>query len=136
MSAEKSRNEVVSKVQDSFEPGENVIAVLPFTAVPRKAKAPREGIRQRTRRYRPLVLTNRRLFVLDSGPRTPSPRRVLAVFPHADIDVVGVTPRRFSGVTTLLLDLAGIGEIPFIVGKYEQADADVLVATLGRAEAQ
>jgi hypothetical protein len=135
MNAAKSRQQVVSVVDDLLDAGENVIAVLPFTAVPRKPKAPREGMQQRTRRYRPLVLTTRRLFVLDSGPRTPSPRGVLAVFGSRDVGVVSVTPRRFSGVTTLLLDLAGVGQIPFIVGKHEQSDADVLVATLGHTNA-
>jgi hypothetical protein len=133
MSAKKSRDEATTAVADLLDPGETVVAVLPFTQVPRQPKGSRYGIRQRSRRYRPLVLTNRRLFILETG-RTPRPRMLLAEFPHADVDVVRVTPGRF-GLSTMVLDLAGVGEVPFIVGRLEQDDADVLVATLGRAGA-
>jgi hypothetical protein len=132
MSAEKSRNEATSAVEELFEPGESVIAVLPFTQVPRLKGATRYGIRQRTRRYRPLVLTNRRLFVLETG-RTPRPRGLIAQLPHADVDVVKYTPPRSFGLRTLVLELAGFGDVPFIVGRLERDDADVLVATLGHA---
>ena len=135
MSAEKSRNEATSAVEDLFEPGETVVAVLPFTQVPRLKGATRYGIRQRARRYRPLVLTNRRLFVLETG-RTPRPRGVITQFRHADVDVVQYTPPRTFGLRTLVLDLAGTGEVPFIVGRLELDDADVLVATLGSADAR
>jgi hypothetical protein len=130
MSADKSRDEVISAVEDLFEPGETVVAVLPFTQVPKLKGATRYGMRQKSRRYRPLVLTNRRLFVLETG-RTPRPRGLIAQYRHPGVAVVEYSPPRSFGLRTLVLDLAGTGEVPFIVGRLELADADVLVATLG-----
>ncbi len=77
----KQRNQTLEVVADQLRPNENVIAVLAFASTPKRPKGPegkvRQGIYISYRRYRPLVVTNRRLFVL-AASRTPYPRGVLA----------------------------------------------------------
>jgi hypothetical protein len=131
MSAAKSRKEVLRAVQDQLQPSENVVAVLPFASTPKRKNGPRtrEGIYQSVRRYRPLVLTDRRLFVLE-GARTPHPRGgVLAEFPIKDVNVVDVIRGRFKQ-NRVLLDLPGEGTVPFEVGGYEVEDLAKLRAAL------
>ena len=126
----------MTDVQDRLRPREQVVAVLPFASTPKRPRGPesktREGIYQSYRRYRPLVLTDRRLFVLDAG-RTPHPRRGLrAEFPVSDVDVVEVIPARFNP-NRVLLDLAGVGTVPFEVGGYEVDDLARLREALDRS---
>ncbi len=131
----KQRNEVVDTVADRLGPGEEVIAVLPFAATPKRPKGPqgkiREGIYTVYRRYRPIVVTNRRLFVI-GGSRTPYPRGVLAEFPLADVTYVDEIPARFSQ-TRLLLDLPDNGTVPFDLGRYDVPDLPQLRAALGHS---
>jgi hypothetical protein len=129
MSNDKGRDEVAAVVDHFLEPGEKIRAVLPFASIPKLRKGPREGIRQRYRRYRPIVLTDRRLFLLETS-RTPHPRGVLAQFRLHDVEVVGpITPGRFR-TQEVTLDLAGVGKVPFVTGRYETDDLAELVARL------
>jgi hypothetical protein len=131
-SAVKQREEVLALVADRLQSGERVVAVLPFALTPKRPKPPRkvrDGIYQSYRRYRPLVATNRRLFVLDTA-RTPHPRAVLADFPLDAVDIVDVVPMRM-GQQQVVLDLPGLGAIPFVLGRY---DADDLAALRGFLE--
>src|SRR5262245_33505909 len=94
---------------DFLLPGERVAITFPFTHTPPRPRGPegkvRDGIYQSARRYRPLVLTDRRLLVFDAG-RTPQPKLLLAAFPRADLELVSVVPGRF-GATTVTLELPG-----------------------------
>src|SRR6478672_1034209 len=90
--ATRQRDAVLDAVADRLRPGEQVIAVLPFAVTPPRPRSQgkvREGIYQTNRRYRPLIATDRRLFVLDAG-RTPYPRGVIAEFPLTSIDFLDV----------------------------------------------
>src|ERR1035437_171812 len=111
----KQREAVLDAVADRLRPGEDVIAVLPFAATPKRPKGPegkvRDGIYSSYRRYRPLVVTTLRLFVIGAS-RTPYPRGVLAEFPLAEVRYVDEVPARFSQ-TRLLLDLPDAGTVPF-----------------------
>lgn len=132
-SAKKAREEVLGTVRDRLRPRENVLAVLPFASTPKRPRGPegkiRDGIYQSYRRYRPMVLTDRRLFVLDAG-RTPHPRRgVLSEFPLTDVQVVEVILGRFNQ-NRFVLDFAGVGAVPFEVGGYEVDDLATLRETL------
>jgi hypothetical protein len=128
-SADKARKEALGAVQDHLRPDEHVLAVLPFASTPKRPRGAagkiREGVYQSYRRYRPLVLTDRRLFVLDAG-RTPHPRRgVLAEFPTAQVEVVAVIPSRFNQ-NRLVLDLGGVGAVPFELGGYDVEGLGIL----------
>jgi hypothetical protein len=121
--ATKQREAVLDAVADRLRPGEQVIAVLPFAVTPPRARSQgkvREGIYQTNRRYRPLIATDRRLFVLDAG-RTPYPRGVIAEFPLASVGFVDVVPR-WLGQQRFRLDLPGTGVVPFDVGRLEVDD--------------
>jgi hypothetical protein len=117
----KQRDAVVDAVADRLGPGEDVIAVLAFASTPKRPKGPegkvRQGIYTSSRRYRPIVATTRRLFVLGGG-RTPYPRGVVAEFPLADVGYVDEVPARFSA-TRLLLELPDNGTVPFDLGRYD-----------------
>jgi hypothetical protein len=117
----KQRAQVLEAVGDRLRPGESVIAVLPFASTPKRPKEPtgkvREGIYTSYRHYRPLVVTSRRLFVINAA-RTPFPRGLLAEFPLAEVGFVDVVPARF-GQSRLLLDLPGVGAVPFDLGRYD-----------------
>ena len=94
--------------------------MLPFAQTGKRPKPPkkvRDGIYQSYRRYRPLVATDRRLFVLDTA-RTPHPRNVLAEFPIEAVTIVDVVPRSF-GQQRVLIDLPDLGPVPFDVGRYD-----------------
>ena len=118
--ATKQREEVLALVADRMRPRERVVAVLPFAQTGKRPKPPkkvRDGIYQSYRRYRPLVATDRRLFVLDTA-RTPHPRNVLAEFPLEAVTIVDVVPRSF-GQQRVLIDLPDLGPVPFDVGRYD-----------------
>jgi hypothetical protein len=132
-SNEKAREEALGTVRDRLRPSEKVLALLPFASTAKRPRGPegktREGIYQSVRRYRPLVLTDRRLFVLEAG-RTPHPRGgVLAEFPLREVKVVEVIPGRFNQ-NRVVLDLPGVGAGPFEVGGYEVDDLATLRAAL------
>ena len=118
----KQRKQTLEVVADRLRPDEIVMAVLAFASTPKRPKGPggkvREGIYISYRRYRPLVATNRRLFVLQAS-RTPYPRGVLAEFPLADVRFVDVVQGPFSQ-SRLLLDLPGVGTVPFDLGRYDE----------------
>jgi hypothetical protein len=130
----KQRAQVLDAVGDRIGADERVVAVLPFASTPKRPKGPmgkvREGIYTTYRRYRPLVLTSRRLFVVDAG-RTPYPRGVLAEFPRSDVDFVDVVPDRFNQ-QRLQLDLPGVGIVPFLLGRFDLAELPELQAALER----
>lgn len=121
--AARQREAVVAMVEDELRPNERVVATLPFALTPARSRAGgkvREGIYQTNRRYRPLVATDRRLFVLDAG-RTPYPLGILAEFPVASVGFVDVTPRWF-GQQRVRLELPDDGVVPFDVGRLELDD--------------
>lgn len=129
----KEQAALVRMIADSLSAGEVVIAALPFTHVPKRPKGPagkvKEGIYQSYRRYRPVVLTNKRMFVFDTA-RTPTARSVLAEFPKNDVDVVSVTPGSMDSIR-VVLELPGLGPVPFHAGRKEHADVAALVDALG-----
>ena len=89
----------------------------------------REGIYTSYGHYRPLVVTSRRLLVINAG-RTPFPRGLLAEFPLADVRFVDVVPARF-GQSRVLLDLPDVGTVPFDLGRYDVAALSELRAAVG-----
>src|SRR5260370_38268603 len=110
----KQRGLVLGIVSDRLRPGERVVAVLPFASTPKRPKRPqgkvRVGIYQTSRRYRPLVITRHRLFVIATS-RPPFPRAVLAEFPLSEVTFVDLVS---AGLTQgrLLLDLPDNGTVP------------------------
>jgi hypothetical protein len=119
--------------ESALRDGEQIVTLLPYTHVPKRPKGPlgkvKDGIYQSYRRYRPLVLTDRRLLIFETG-RTPYPRHLLANFPAADVELVSVTAASF-GATQIVLELPGEGQIPFVAGQKDQEGLDVLVDRLG-----
>lgn len=105
--------------------GERILAVLPFTTVPKRPRGPegkvRDGLWQSWKKYRPLVITDQRVFVFDTG-RTPFPRLLLAQFPVEQTTMSEVTAGRF-GVERFTLTLPGEGEVPFEAGKRDDIAA-------------
>jgi hypothetical protein len=136
---DKYRATLVRMLDGMLGRGETIVAILPFVSSLKRPKVPgaprgkagkvRIGIYQSWRRYRPMVLTNRRLFVFETG-RTPNPREVLAAFAVADVDVVSVT-QGGHGSARFVLELPGSGRVPFEAGRRERDDLAVLVETLG-----
>lgn len=117
----KQRAQILEAVSDELGHGEVVVAVIPFASTPKRPKGPsgkvREGIYTSYRRYRPLVLTSRRLLVVDGG-RTPFPRGLVGEFPRDEVRFVDVVPARF-GQSRLRLELPGVGTVPFDLGRYD-----------------
>jgi hypothetical protein len=115
--------------------GEAIVAMLPFATTPKRPKGPegkiRDGVWQSARLHRPLVLTDRSLFVFDAG-RTPHPRAVHARFGLDEVSVVSVVERR-AGMSTLVLDLPRQGKVPFELGRFD--DLAVFIAAVGEPEA-
>lgn len=110
-----------------MERGERVVAMLPFASVAKLPRGPRGkrgkvryGIRQSWRRYRPTVITDRRLLVFDSG-RAPSARTLLGAFRLDDVTMGPLGTGRF-GTTTFVLELPGVGAVPFETGRREVDD--------------
>jgi hypothetical protein len=138
---DKYRTALVRLVEDSLGSNENVRAVLPFVSSLKRPKVPgaprgkrgkvRVGIYQSWRRYRPMLLTNRRLFVFETG-RTPNAREVLAAFDVSDVELNELGAGGF-GATRFVLELPGVGRVPFEAGRRDQADLAVLVDALGGA---
>src|SRR5438876_398965 len=66
----RQREALLALVTPRLGSEERVVAMLPFANTPRRPKGPtgkvRDGVWQAARRYRPIVLTDRRLFVLDA----------------------------------------------------------------------
>jgi hypothetical protein len=133
---DKKRATLARMIQDQLRAGETILAILPFTNTQKRPKKPgegrkdkvRTGVYQSWRRYRPLVLTDRRLFVFETG-RTPFPRALLAEFPVDQIELSDVEPGRF-GATRFVLDLPSIGRVPFEAGSKEQRELTTLRETL------
>jgi hypothetical protein len=129
---EKARASLTRAADGSLRDGERVVTMLPYTHVPKRPKGPlgkvKDGIYQSYRRYRPLVLTDRRLLIFDTG-RTPFPRHLLADFAVADVEVVSTAPGSF-GTTEVVLELPGEGPVPFVAGKKDDG-LDTLIAALG-----
>ena len=127
----KDRDRTIDRVRDDLRSREAVVAVLPYAMVPKRPRGPegkvREGVYVSVRRYRPVVLTNQRLFVILAG-KTPHPRGPVVEFPVGDVSVVDVVPARF-GQRRLRLDLPGEGVVPFDLGKFEFDDLDALLAS-------
>jgi hypothetical protein len=113
-------------VTPDFLPGERVVAMLPFASTTKRPKTAggkvRVGVWQTSRRYRPLVLTNQRLFVFETY-RTPNPRGVLCEFPSASVSVARSSPGSM-GTTTLVLELPTDGEVPFELGRFDVAELE------------
>ena len=126
---------LAGRVAEWLTPGETVVAILPFAAVPKlpgrvkRRDQVRIGVRQSWRRYRPLVFTDRRLFVFDSG-RTPHPRELIATFPVAEIGVNDLSDGSFGG-REIVLDLPGEGSVPFEVGRRDRDDLVAVLQLLG-----
>ncbi|HXY91231.1 MAG TPA: hypothetical protein VEP49_02040 [Acidimicrobiia bacterium] len=130
---ERQREGMLSLVRPQLGHNERVVALLPFANATRRPKGTdgkvRDGLWQTARRYRPLLLTDRRLFVFDTR-RTPHPQRVLASFAANDVRVAGVSSGTF-GRTLLVLELPGDGEVPFELGKRDQGELRSFVRALG-----
>jgi hypothetical protein len=128
------RRRLRTRAAEELHGGERIVAMLPFASVPKLPRLPgaprgrkgkvRFGIRQSWKRYRPTVVTDRRLLVFDSG-RTPNARELLGAFPLHDIRIGPRGVGRF-GATTFTLDLPGNGEVPFETGRREAEDVEVL----------
>jgi hypothetical protein len=131
----KQRGQVVEIVREQLGPAEEVVAVLPFAATPKRPKGPggkvRVGVYTSYRQYRPLAITGRRLFVLHAG-RTPFPRGVLRAFPLGEVEFVDVEAARF-GQSRLRLELPGEGVVPFILGRIDAEELTSFRAALGPA---
>ncbi|HEV2310820.1 MAG TPA: hypothetical protein VGU73_09860 [Acidimicrobiia bacterium] len=126
---------MVASIQDELWPRETVLAVLPFAATPRRPKGPegkvREGVYQTGRRYRPLVATTERLLVVHAY-KTPFPKGLLAAFPVAGVEVLGVEPGRM-GQQRLSLSLPGEGTVPFVLGRFDLDELPAFEEALARA---
>ena len=123
-----------TRAEEELLDGEQLVAMMPFASVSKLPKVPgaprgrkgkvRFGIRQSWRRYRPTVVTNRRVLVFDSG-RTPHPRWLLGAFPLAEVTMGPLGVGRF-GTTTFELGLPEVGNVPFETGRREAEDVAVL----------
>jgi len=141
-SREDHRTAIEQMATEWLRGDERIVACLPFVHVPKLAKGSaklatgsakkvKDGIHQSYRRFRPLVLTDRRLLVFDTA-RTPHPRGVLAVFPRDEVEVLAVRPARFGGVE-VELELPGTGTVPFVAGRKDRDGLIVMVHELGGA---
>jgi hypothetical protein len=125
------RSRLRARADDELQRGERIVAMLPFATVAKLPRQPgrrrskvRFGIRQSWRRYRPCVVTDRRLLVFDSG-RAPSARALLGAFPLAEVTMGRAGVARF-GATSFDLTLPGLGAVPFETGRHEADDVVVL----------
>jgi hypothetical protein len=128
----RQREALLALVTPRLAAGERVVAVLPFANTPKRPKGPtgkvRDGVWQAARRYRPIVLTDRRLFVFDAR-RTPHPQGVLAEFPADLVRVARLVPGTL-GRQTLVLDIPAEGEVPFELGRLDAVDLDAFMGAL------
>jgi hypothetical protein len=138
---DRYRQRLTALAAPELRAGEHIVALLPFATVPKLPKGPRGrknkvrfGIRQSWRRYRPLVVTDRRLLVFDSG-RTPHPRELLDAVPVGEVTISAVTPGRW-GTSMFELTLPGTGAVPFETGRREVDDLAVLQQCTSRSRPQ
>lgn len=131
------RRRLRTRALEEMGTGERVVAMLPFASVPKLPRQPggrrakvRFGIRQSWRRYRPTVVTDRRILVFDSG-RTPGARTLLGAFALDDVTMGPIGTARF-GATAFDLGLPGVGEVPFETGRREVDDVAVLERVVRR----
>jgi hypothetical protein len=131
------RRRLRARAEEELRGGERIVAMLPFASVPKLPKQPggrkareRFGIRQSWRRYRPTVVTDRRVLVFDSG-RTPTARTLLGAFPVGEVTMGPLGTARF-GTTTFDLDLPGVGVVPYETGRREADDVALLARTLNQ----
>ena len=134
------RRRLRTRAEEELLGGEKIVAMLPFATVPKAPRLPgaprgrkgkvRFGIRQSWRRYRPTVVTDRRLLVFDSG-KTPHPRWLLGAYP---LDQVKMGPLGVGGMgaTSFTLALPDAGEVPFETGRRESADVALLAQMVGQ----
>ena len=130
------RRRLRTRAEEELRGGERIVAMLPFASVPKLPRQPggrknkvRFGIHQSWKRYRPTVVTDRRLLVFDSG-RTPSPRTLLGAFAIDEVRMGPIGTGRF-GTTTFELRLPGVGDVPFETGRRETDDVARLSAVVG-----
>jgi hypothetical protein len=138
-STDRYRAALVRMLNGSLGSGEQILAVLPFVSSLKRPKIPgaprgkagkvRIGVYQSYTRYRPMVLTNRRLIVFETG-RTPNPREVLDTFAVDHVELVSLV-QGSHGSARFVLELPGVGRVPFEAGRKERDDFAVLVDTLG-----
>jgi hypothetical protein len=130
---DRYRTPLARMARGSMRASERVLAILPFVSTPKRPKGPegkvKVGVYQSYRRYRPMVVTDQRLLVFESG-RTPNPREILAAFAVDDVELVSVGPGSF-GATRFVLELPGVGKVPFDAGRRDLADLAVLLDRLG-----
>jgi hypothetical protein len=136
------RRRLRTRAEEELHGGERIVAMLPFASVPKLPRLPgaprgrkgkvRFGIRQSRKRYRPTVVTDRRLLVFDSG-RTPHPRWLLGAFPLAEVTIGALGVGRF-GTTTFELGLPDLGKVPFETGRREAEDVALLGQQIVRAQ--
>ena len=131
-SDERQRSALLSFVTPVLSSGEQVVAVLPYVNTPKRPKGPegkvREGIWQAKRRYRPLVLTNRRLFVFDTA-RTPHPRAVLCELPSGSSAWCAPSRGRWEE-RRWCSSCPADGEVPFELGRLDVVDLDAFTSAL------
>jgi hypothetical protein len=131
-SDERQRSALLGFVTPGLASAERVLAVLPFASTPKRPKGPegkvRVGVWQSGRRFRPLVLTDRRLFVFETG-RTPNPRAVLCEVPKGSVRVVRTVPGSMRR-TILVLELPAEGEVPFELGRFDVEQLDAFTGAL------
>ena len=130
------RSMLAARAGRELRGGETIVAMLPFSSVPKIVNGPRGrknkvriGIRQSWRRYRPTVLTDRRVLVFDSA-RTPNARELIGEFPIEDVHAVEVAPVGRFGQVRLVLDLPGLGQVPFDTGRRERRDVETFAEVL------
>lgn len=138
------RRRLRTRAEEELRGNEQIVAMLPFASVPKSPRLPgaprgrkgkvRFGIRQSWRRYRPAVVTDRRLLVFDSG-RTPHARELLGAFALGDVTMGPLGVGRFNA-TTFTLGLPGLGDVPFETGRREVDDVAVLQRVVVGGEAQ
>ena len=108
--------------------------MLPFVNTPKRPKAPegkvREGIWQARRRYRPLLLTDRRLVRVRHASHTAPATLCCASFRVDLVRVVRTFPGSI-GRQTLVLDLPADGEVPFELGRLDVVDLDAFTRAFG-----
>jgi hypothetical protein len=123
--ADRYRTQLADAASQELRGGEQVVGMLPFATVPKRPKGPegkiRDGIYQSQRRYRPLVVTDRRLLVFESG-RTPFARALLADFPLGEVAMTDPEPGRM-GIIHFTVSFPREGDVPFEVGRRDDVDA-------------